>query len=134
MMKVDAGTNEYQQSIRKAKDSLIRLHKGKRMLDEAVRKQEYVKSQEIIHLWKSVAEELFVELEIATLIHQSIMTGNKVVGRADASLVKFEDLADPDNIEMDPWTLLSLEKIKGVFGDDVHQFIELKPSDEKQQS
>lgn len=127
MIKVPGATPDYQESVRKAKDILIRLKKGKVMLDEAVRKNEFVNAQRIINHWNKVANEAFMELEIATLLHQHILTGNTVVIRPNGKGVKVEDLAKTmDTIEMDPWLLISMEKLKAVFGDELHDMLEIK--------
>jgi hypothetical protein len=122
---VPPGTVEYQQGIRKSKDYLIRLEKGKKMLEEAMRQNELLTAQKILRTWNKLANEMFLELEMATLLHQSIITGNKVLVRANGRYVKFEELANSETIELDPWLLLSLEKLKYVFGDDIHDILEI---------
>jgi hypothetical protein len=125
-MNVPAGTVEYQESLKKAKANLIRLLNGLKMLDNAVEKSELLQAQKIIKLWDKIANELFVELEIATLIHQSNLTGNKVVVKADGTLIKVEEFMSTEAVEIDPWTLLLMEKLKSVFGDDLHNFITIE--------
>lgn len=125
-MIVPAGTIEYQESLRKAKATLIRLHKGSKMLEEAINTREMLQAEKVIKHWEKLANELFVELEIATLIHQQNLTGNSIVAKADGTPIKVEDIMDTKSIEVDPWTLISLEKLKSVFGEDVHKFIEIR--------
>lgn len=133
MVKVPGVTPDYQDSVRKAKDYLIRLKKGKDMLNEAVRKNEFVNAQKIIEHWNKVANSMFLELEIATLLHQHILTGNSVVLRADGKIIKVEDIAKTtETIELDPWLLISMEKLKAVFGDDLHNVLEITNGEEKQ--
>jgi hypothetical protein len=124
---VPVGTKEYQESIRKAKELLVRLNKGSRMLSDAVRNNEYAKAQKILSLWDQLSKELFAELEIATLLHQHMLTGNQVLLKSDGrTLIKLEDVADTNAFELDPWTLISLEKLVTVFGPEVKNVIEFK--------
>lgn len=125
-VKVPAGTVEYQESLKKAKATLIRLHKGSKMLEEAVRARETLQAEKIIKHWERLANELFVELEIATLIHQHNFTGNSVVLKADGTPIKVEAIMVTQPVDLDPWTLISLEKLKAVFGEDLHNFIEIR--------
>jgi hypothetical protein len=54
-----------------------------------------------------------------------MLTGNQVLLRSDGrSLVKVEDITDQSVFELDPWTLLSLEKLVTVFGPEVKNIIE----------
>lgn len=125
-MKVPPGTSEYQASVRKAKDYLVRLSKGKRMLEEAVGNNQLVEAHKVIRLWDQIANQLYVELEIATLLHQHMLTGNQVLVRPNGTFVKLEELVETEGMELDPWTLLSMEKLKTVFGDDIHQLIHIE--------
>lgn len=129
-MQVPPGTTEYERSVRKAKELLVRLHKGTNMLNKAYQDNDTVQMQNIIRTWMKVSKELYTELEISTLIHQQFMTGNKVVLRGDGSLASVSDMVDPETVELDPWLLISMEKLKEVFGDDIHQFLEIKENDE----
>jgi hypothetical protein len=124
-VKVPAGTVEYQESLKKAKATLIRLNKGSKMLEEAILSRETLQAEKIIRHWEKLARELFVELEIATLIHQQNLTGNSVVAKADGTPIKIEEIMDTKPVDIDPWTLISLEKLKTVFGEDVHNFIKI---------
>lgn len=134
MVKVPGVTPDYQDSVRKAKDTLIRLKKGKDMLDEAVRNNKLVDAQKIIRHWNKVANEIFMELEIATLLHQHILTGNTVLIRPNGKAVKVEDISKTtDTIEMDPWLLISMEKLKSIFGDDIHNILEIQNKGENQE-
>lgn len=125
-MKVPGGTLEYQQSIRKSKEYLKRLKKGKMMLEKAIKEKEFIEAQDIIRLWDKLASEVFVELETATLIHQQLLTGSKVLIKSDGTVVGIEEIMNSDVQEVDPWTLLSLEKLKSVFGDDIDKYLEIK--------
>lgn len=129
-MKVPAGTDEYQASIRKSKDLLNRLKKGSKMLDEALDKNEYLQAQKVIRHWEKLSKDLFTELEIATLTHQFILTGNQFLIKSDGTLIAQKEMVNQETLEIDPWTLISLEKLKAVFGDEVNEFlvIEEKPS------
>lgn len=125
-MNVPPGTKEYQDSVRKAKDTLVRLGKGSRMLDEAIQTNRFADAQKIIRHWDKVAKELFLELEIATLLHQHMLTGNQVLLKSDGKrLIKLEDIADKNTFDLDPWTLISLEKLVTVFGPDIKNIVEI---------
>lgn len=126
MVKVPGGTNEYQESIRKTKEYLNRLKKGSSMLHAAMSKNDIIQAQKILRHWEKLANEMFVELETATLIHQHLLTGNNVLLKPDGTLVKIEELADMNNIEMDPWLLLSLEKLKFIFGEEIKEHLTIK--------
>jgi hypothetical protein len=125
VMKVPPGTKEYQDSIRKSKDYLQRLRKGSKLLDETLNSDQLVEARKIIRHWEKVGNELFVELEIVTLIHQHLLTGNQVLIKADGTFLKIEDVIDKDALEIDPWTLLCMEKLKTIFGEDFKQFVKL---------
>lgn len=130
-VKVPIGTKEYQESIRKAKDTLVRLNKGSKMLESAIEENRFAEAQKIIRHWDKVSKELFLELEIATLLHQHMLTGNQVLLRSDGkSLTKLEDLVDKNSFQLDPWTLLSLEKLVTIFGMDVKNIIEFADEQE----
>lgn len=133
MVKAPGVTPDYQGSVRKAKEILNRLKKGKDMLDSAVKDNNFVEAQKIIRHWSKVADEAFMEIEIATLLHQHILTGNTVLIKPNGKIVKVEEIAKTtDAIEMDPWLLISMEKLKNVFGEDLHDVLEIKPEGEKQ--
>lgn len=124
-MNVPPGTNEYQESVRKAKEYLVRLNKGSKLLENAVKGNKFVEAQKLVRQWDKLSKELFVELETATILHQHMLTGNQVLLRSDGkSLVKLEDITDPTKDKLDPWTLLSLEKLVAVFGPEVKNIIE----------
>lgn len=126
-MKVPGVTPEYQESVRKTKEYLMRLKKGQEMLAESIEKNELLQAQKVIRFWNKVANEMFVEMETATLLHQHILTGNTVMIRPNGTLIKVEELAaTTDAIEMDPWLLISMEKLKFVFGDEIHKILEIK--------
>lgn len=107
-----------------------RLKTGKNLLSEAVENGEIVKAQKLIRHWDKLANEMFVELEKATLIHQHMLTGNTVLIKADGTLINSDSLTGTKSIELDPWLLISLQKLKEVFGDEIHKFIEIADSPE----
>jgi hypothetical protein len=124
-LNVPPGTSEYQESVRKSKELLVRLNKGSQLLETAVRGNKFVEAQKLVRQWDKVSRELFTELELATILHQHMLTGNQVLLRSDGrSLVKVEDITDQSVFELDPWTLLSLEKLVTVFGPEVKNIIE----------
>lgn len=127
MVKAPGVTPEYQESVRKSKEFLIRLKKGIDILDSSVQKNDLITAQKAIRQWNRIANEMFMELEIATLLHQHILTGNTVLIRSNGTMVKLEDISETtDTIEMDPWLLISMEKLKTVFGDELHKMLEIK--------
>lgn len=133
MVKTTGATPGYQEAVRKSKDLIIRLKKGKDMLDDAVRKGDFVQAQKVIRHWSKLADETFLELEVATLLHQFILTGNTVLIKPNGKSIKVEDLAQTtDAIEMDPWLLISMEKLKTVFGDEVYDILEIKDGRKKE--
>lgn len=125
-MKVPPGTAEYENSVRAAKKLLNRLKKGSSMLEEAVEKGETVNAKKIIELWEVISKELFTHLEIATLIHQQYITGNSVVVKSDGSLRKVEQIMDMNPSDVEGWTLLTIEKLQEIFGQDYMNFLEIK--------
>lgn len=126
-MKVPPGTTEYQDSIQKAKTLLTRLTKGSGMLKEAIDQNQFLQAQQIIRNWEKLSNEALVQLEIATLLHQHMLTGNQVLLKSDGrNLIKVEDLADMNAVHLDPWTLLSMEKLVSVFGESVKDIIEFQ--------
>jgi hypothetical protein len=105
---------------------MARLEKGWKMLEQASSNGEVLKAVKLIRLWQKLSREMFYEQEKSALIHQQFLTGNSVLVRADGSLISKEDIMGNEAIEVDPWLLLSLEKLKAVFGDDIHNFINIK--------
>ena len=80
-----------------------------------------INTKEAMGLWLEISKEMFTHLEMVTLIHQQLLTGNSVVVRADGSLEKVEDIMDMNPDEFDPWLLYSISKLHEVFGDEYKQ-------------
>lgn len=125
-MKVPVGTKEIQDNVMKGKELLIRLNKGSKMIEEYLGNGEYLEAQKAIRHWAKLSKELFKHMETATLLHQYQLTDNSVLLQANGTLIKVEDLVDPQGIELDPFTLISLDMLKNVFGDDIHNFINIE--------
>lgn len=125
-MKVPPGLKEYEESVRTAKNLLNRLKKGSAMLEESARTGETVMTRKIIKTWAVVSAELFTHLELATIIHQQYLTGNSVVIRSNGTFEKVEDIMDMEPEEMDAWSLLTIQKLYEVFGDDYKNMLEIK--------
>lgn len=125
-MKVPPGVKEYEESIRKAKSELNRLKKGSSMLQTAISNREMVNAWKIIRTWQMVSESLFTQLELATIIHQQYLTGNSVVVKSNGRLEKVENIMDMNPSEIDPWTLLTIQKMHEIFGEEYKEFMEIK--------
>lgn len=125
-MKVPPGMAEYEASVRDSKNLLNRLKKGSKMMDENIKNNQVLEAQRIIRHWQKLSEQLFTQLEMATILHQQMLSGYSVVIRADGTLAKVEDIVDTSITELDAWTLLSMEKLKYVFGDDIKSFINIQ--------
>lgn len=117
---------EYEASVRESKNLLNRLKKGSKMMDDNIKNNQMLEAQKIIRHWQTLSEKLFTELELATVIHQQMLSGYSVVIRADGTIAKIEDIVDTSITELDPWTLLSMEKLKYIFGDDIKSFINIQ--------
>lgn len=125
-MQVPQGTKEAQDSIRKAKDIIIRLKKGGAMLDNAFKNDQISESRKIIHQWLNLSKQLFTELEMIMILQQSAMLGKNIAINSSGRLVDIEHVTDKEHMELDPWTLLTLEKLHYIFGDDLQELIEIK--------
>lgn len=125
-MKVPPGTKEYEESLRQARTLLNRLKKGIAIINKTYNDGEVIKTKQAMELWLQVSSELFTHLEMITLIHQQILTGNSVVVRADGSLDKVEDIMDMDPKDFDPWMLYSISKLYEIFGDEYKDILEIK--------
>lgn len=125
-MKVPPGVKEYEESLRKAKSELNRLKKGSSMLQTAISNREMVNAWKIIRTWQMVSESLFTQLELATIIHQQYLTGNSVVVKSNGRLEKVENIMDMNPSEIDPWTLLTIQKMHEIFGEEYKEFMEIK--------
>ena len=125
-MKVPPGTTEYEASLRQARTLLNRLKKGIAVMEKTYNDGQIINTKEAMELWMELSKQMFTHLELVTLIHQQILTGNSVVVRADGSLEKVEDIMDMDPKEFDPWLLYSISKLYEVFGEDYKQLVEIK--------
>lgn len=135
-MKLPRGTEEYQRSIIDCKNELMRLKKGKTKIKEALDKREIVRAVKLLDLWDEVSSNLFEELEKVILIHQHYAMNKSLVVRSDGTLVKIEDLINgnpEDYVEVDPFILTTIEKLKGVFGDDVHDLLDITKEEPPEQ-
>ena len=120
------GLEEYQQSMQEAKVLLNRLKQGGTMLSSALSNNDVIQAKRIQELWYELAGELFLKLELATLIHQQYLTGNSVVVTSNGRLKKVEDIMNMNPEDFDAWTLLSVIKLHEIFGPEYSDILEIK--------
>ena len=126
MVKVNKGTNEYQQAVFEAKNEILRLHKGMKMMNKALEANDLMQAKKLMDRWYTVAQNAYYKIELATLIHQHYITKNSVVVSGSGQPVDIKNTMDPDNVELDPWTLQTLVYLKELFGEDVHSLITIE--------
>ena len=125
-MQVPGGTKEYTKHIGECRTLLGRLTKGRDIYKAALEQRDYAKVGEVLWLWLDLSNKMLRELELATLSHQFILTGNSVLIQANGKPIKSEEIVKEGTFGLDPYLLLSMRMLKEVFGDDLHDFIEIK--------
>ena len=125
-MKVPGGTKEYQHHISECRNYLSRLTRGADMYKRSLEERDYAKVGEILWLWHDVSRKMLKELELATLSHQFILSGSSVLVQANGRPIKAEEIVQDGTFELDPFLLMSMRMLKDVFGEEIHDFIEIK--------
>ncbi|MGE7305862.1 hypothetical protein AAXE64_27305 [Priestia megaterium] len=115
---------DYEKNIRSSKEKLAKLAKGKKMIQDAVRKEEILKATGWLELWLQYANEVFQHMETTTIIHQQLLTKKNVLMDTNGQFVKDTDVMNTETIEVDPWTLIMMEKLVTVFGEEIKEDIE----------
>jgi hypothetical protein len=117
MVKIPAGVETYQASFAEVQKKIDRMNVGYKMLLEAQKQGSIAKSFQIVKEYQELCFELLRNLEETMLIHQFLITGQKMYIRRTGQVLQFSDYSKDEDIEVDASLLLLFRHIHQVFGE-----------------
>lgn len=130
MVKIPKAVKENQERIIKSREILTRMNKGEKIIKKSYEEKSIALSFEAIRLYGTLARELFALLEQALMFSEYSATGRTIMITREGKAINIAPQAEGE-VEIDPWSLLTMEKLRAVFGDEVENMIEFKEAEQE---
>ena len=124
-MKIPVAAEEERKRIAESRELLTRLHKGEQIIAKAYNEKSVALAFEAIRLYGTISKKLFTLLEESLMLNEYLSSGRTIMVKRTGQAINIGTWCEGE-MEIDPWTLQSLNMLKNVFGDDFNNFIEFK--------